>query len=175
MDPERAVDPATLLSLLEAARWAPSSGNEQPWRFLVFDSRDSVALEAARSCLVPGNAWARKAPVLLLTVASELFTRNGKPNAYFRHDLGLATENLLLQATEMGLAVHPMAGFDAEKARELFAIPPQHAPTAMIAVGHPGRPEDLPEELRQREAALRSRKPLEEWAFAGRWGNPFRS
>jgi nitroreductase len=123
---------------------------------------------------VEGNAWARKAPVLLLSVASDTFTRNGKANPYARHDVGLATENLLLQATEMGLAIHPMAGFDAAKARELFRIPEGNTPMAMIAVGYSGTVEDLPEETRKRESAPRTRKPLEEWAFAGRWDHPFR-
>jgi nitroreductase len=174
LDPDRPVETETVLGILEAARWAPSSGNEQPWRFLLFDSRDPGALEAARSCLVEGNAWARKAPVLLLSVASETYTRNGKPNSLARHDVGLATENLLLQATESGLAVHPMAGFDSEKARQLFQIPEGHAPLAMIALGYPGSIENLPEELLKRETAPRSRKALEEWVFAGSWERPLR-
>jgi nitroreductase len=168
------VETDKVLRILEAARWAPSSANEQPWRFLLFDSRDPAALDAARSCLVEGNAWARKAPVLLLSVACETFARNGRHNALARHDTGLATENLLLQATELGLAVHPMAGFDSDKARGLFRIPEGHAPLAMIALGYSASEESLPEELRKRESAPRSRKPLEEWVFAGSWDRPIR-
>jgi nitroreductase len=174
-DPDRTVGPGQILTLLEAARWAPSSGNEQPWRFLVFDGRDGAALEQARSCLVEGNAWARKAPLLLLSVSCETFTRNGKPNGLARHDLGLATENLLLQATDLGLAVHPMAGFDAVKARDLFRVPEGFTPAAMIAVGYPGSMDDLSEELRKRETAARTRNPAEDWSFAGRWGEPYRA
>ncbi len=173
LDPSRPLEAEKVLSLLEAARWAPSSGNEQPWRFLVFDSRDPESLEAARSCLAEGNAWAKKAPVLLLSVASELISRNGKPNLLARHDVGLATENLLLQATEMGLAIHPMAGFDAGRARELFRIPEGCAPLAMIAVAYPGDPADLSEETRKRETAPRTRRPVAAWAFRGAWDVPW--
>ena len=174
LDPGRPVEREKIRAILEAARWAPSSSNEQPWRFLVFDGGDPRGLEAARSCLVEGNAWARRAPVLLLSVASESFTRHGKPNAHARHDVGLATENLLLQATDLGLAVHPMAGFDAAKSAQLFGIPEGNTPLAMIAVGYPGRIEDLSEELAKRETAPRTRKPVEEWAFSGTWNIPCR-
>jgi len=171
----RSLEPEKLRTILEAARWAPSSNNEQPWRYLVFDGRDAAALEAARSCLVEGNAWARKAPVLLLSVAKESFTYKEKPNRHGQHDTGLASENLVLQATELGLVTHQMAGFDAQKARQLFQIPEGFTPMAMIALGYPGKVEDLPDELRKRETAPRTRKPIEEVAFAGKWGEPFRS
>src|SRR5262249_32118041 len=92
----------TLLTLLEAARWAPSCFNDQPRNFLVFDGSDAEALERARRCLGPGNAWALKAPVLMLSVSRETFEQNGKPNRWAQHDTGLATENLLLEAVELG-------------------------------------------------------------------------
>jgi nitroreductase len=171
----RSLEPEKLRAILEAARWAPSSNNEQPWRYLVFDGRDPAALEAARSCLVEGNAWAGKAPVLLLSVAKETFTHKEKPTRHGQHDTGLASENLVLQATDLGLVTHQMAGFDAQKARQLFQIPEGFTPMAMIALGYPGKIEDLPDELRKREMAPRTRKPIEEWAFAGKWGEPFRS
>jgi nitroreductase len=173
VDPDRPVKPETLQILLEASRWAPSCFNEQPWRYLVFDARNPAALEAARSCLVDGNAWAKKSPVLLLSVARENFTHNGKPNRTAQHDVGLASENLVLQATELGLITHQMAGFDAARARELFNIPEGFTPMAMIVVGYPGRLEELPEPLQEREKAPRSRKPASEWAFAGQWDKPF--
>jgi len=169
----RSVEPEKLRVLLEAVRWAPSCFNEQPWRYLVFDTRDAAALESARSCLVEGNAWARKAPVLLLSVAKENFTHSEKPNRHGQHDVGLASENLVLQATELGLVSHQMAGFDAQKARELFQIPVGYTPMAMIVLGYPGKVEDLPDELQKRETAPRTRKPIEEWAFDGRWGDPY--
>jgi nitroreductase len=155
--------------LLEAARIAPSCFNEQPWRFLVFDGEDSESLDRARSCLVAGNAWARAAPALLLSVASEHWEKDGSPNRHAQHDVGLASENLALEATALGLAVHFMAGFDAERARELFGIPEGFTPMAMIAVGYPGTVEDLPPMLRERELAPRQRKPIKEVAFDGGW------
>jgi nitroreductase len=175
VDPAHPVEPEKIQVLIEAARWAPSCFNEQPWRYLIFDGRDADALEAARSCLGDGNAWARKAPVLLLSVAREHFTHNDKPNRHGQHDVGLASENLVLQANGMGLVTHQMAGYDAARARELFGIPEGFTPMAMIALGYPGKLEDLPAALQQRETASRSRKPATEWAFAGKWGNPFRA
>lgn len=173
IDHDRSVPREAVLTLLEAARAAPSSFNEQPWRFLVFDGADAEALEKARGCLTAGNAWARQAPVLLLSVAAENWARDGSPNRHAQHDVGMASENLALQATASGLAVHFMAGFDFERARELFAIPEGFTPMAMIAVGYPGNLEELPPKLRDRELAPRKRKPIEEIAFAGRWGRPF--
>ncbi len=173
IDPGKPVDPDTVMTLLEAARWAPSSYNEQPWRFLVFDGQDSAALEQARSCLAAGNSWAKRAPLLLLSVSSERWQKDGSPNRHAQHDVGLASENLALQATALGLAVHFMAGFDADQARELFSIPEGFTPMAMIAVGYPGNAEELPEKLRDRELAPRRRRPLSEIAFAGRWNQPY--
>lgn len=172
LDPDRLVSAADLRSLLEAARWAPSCFNEQPWRFLVFDGNHPEALESARDCLMDGNAWARRAPVLLLSVARETFLRNDKPNRHAQHDVGLAVENLVLQATHLGLATHQMAGFDAAKAREVFHIPEGFTPMAMIAVAHPGSSEDLDEALQERESQPRERRGLDEIAFAGDWERP---
>jgi len=171
----RTVPRETLLTLLEAARWAPSCFNDQPRYFLVFDGSDAEALERARRCLTPGNAWALKAPVLILSVSHESFEQNGKPNRWGQHDTGLATENLLLEATELGLAAHPMAGYDADLARNSFRIPDGFTPIAMIAIGYPysGRLEELDEKLRAKELASRERKPISEIAFAGAWGRPF--
>lgn len=174
LDPERPVPPAARHAILEAARWAPSCFNEQPWRFLVFDASDPAALESARGCLAEGNAWARSAPLLLLSAARESFTRNGKPNPHARHDVGLATENLLLQAEALGLSGHAMAGFDAERARGQFGIPEGFAPVAMIAIGYALPAERLTESERVTEGSPRSRHPLGSVAFASRWDSPFR-
>ena len=168
----RPVERETVLTLLEAARWAPSCFNDQPRHFLVFDGSDAEALERARACLSPGNAWALKAPVLMLSVARETFEQNGKPNRWAQHDTGLATENLLLQAVELGLAAHPMAGYDADRARTEFGIPDGFTAIAMIAIGYPyrGKLEELDEKLRAKELASRERKSIGEIAFAGFWG-----
>jgi len=174
IDPDRPVSREAVLTLLEAARWAPSCSNEQPWRFLVFDGADPAALESARGCLKPGNAWARRAPVLLLTVACDAWNRSGGgPNRLAQHDVGLASENLALQATALGLVTHFMGGFYPDQARIAFAIPEGYTPMAMIAVGFPGDPALLSEEQQARESSPRQRKPLPEIAFAGTWLSPY--
>jgi nitroreductase len=169
---DRGVDNATLCSLLEAARWAPSSYNEQPWSFLVATKDDAGEFERLLSCLVEFNAgWAQHAPVLMLSVAALQLQRNGKPNRHAFHDVGLAVENLVLQATALGLEAHQMAGFDVDKARELYQIPETHEPVAVIALGYPGDPDSLPSPLRERETQPRVRKGLHEFVYTGRWGN----
>jgi len=173
IDSHRPVSRLAVLTLLEAARIAPSCFNEQPWRFLVFDDEDPEALEQARSLLVAGNSWAKLAPVLILTAAAERWQTDGCPNRHAQHDLGLASENLALQATSLGLAVHFMAGFDSESARQIFGVPEGFTLMAMVAIGHPAAAESLPEKLRARELALRQRRPIDEIAFQGRWARPF--
>jgi nitroreductase len=164
----RPVDSETLLRLFEAARWAPSSGNMQPWSFFVAMKDDPVEHERLASALVPGNAWARQAPVLALSVA--IVDRGGKANRHAWHDVGLAAENLVIQAVSVGLCVHMMAGFSPDKAREVLAIPDGNDPVAMMAIGYAGDPESLPDDLRQRELAPRQRKQIGEFLFTGGWG-----
>ena len=168
---DRPVEPEKLRSLLEAARWAPSSFNEQPWSFIIATRENREEFERMLSCLVEGNvAWTKNAPVLMLSVAELKFERTGKPNRHAFHDVGLAAENLVIQATALGLVVHQMAGIHVEKAREVYHIPEGYEAVAGIAVGYPGDPATLPEPLREREQALRARKPLESFVFTGRWG-----
>lgn len=167
----RSVATADLLSLLEAARWAPSGGNEQPWHFIVARRQEPAAFETLLACLVPANQrWAKDAGVLVLIVARMHLARSGKPNAYALHDAGLALANLLLEATARGLATHPMAGFDATAARTAFGIPAGFDPVTAVAVGHPGDPNTLPEDLQTREVAPRQRQPLADLVFATAWG-----
>lgn len=173
---EQPVGPDTLLSLLEAARWAPSSSNEQPWRFVVATKNQPVEYDRLLTCLLEGNRkWAYRAPVLMLSVARMGFEEDGRPNRHAFHDVGLATENLLLQATALGLVAHPMAGFDIEKARAELRLPSGYEPVAMTAVGYPGELSVLPDYLQQRELKPRERKPMAELAFSGQWGHPFPS
>ena len=170
---DRPIEAAELRSLLEAAQWAPSCFNEQPWTFIVARREEPDEHRRLLDCLVPGNqAWAEKAPVLMLSVAKLGFDRNGKPNRHAWHDVGLAASQLVLQATSLGLVVHQMAGFDAGKARDVLGIPEGHEPVAAIAVGYPGDPESLPERLREVELGPRRRKSLSEVAYRGRWGEP---
>jgi nitroreductase len=168
---DRPVEPEKIRSVLEAARWAPSSFNEQPWNLLIATKDQPEEFSKLAECLSAGNAWARKAPVLMLSVAFLNFSNSGKPNRHAWHDVGLAVENLVLQALSLDLYTHQMAGFDADKARQTFHIPDTHAPVAMIALGYAGDPDSLPEELRKRELSPRQRKPLREFVFSGEWGH----
>lgn len=175
IDQQRPVSRRDLTALLEAARWAPSCFGDQPWRYLVLDRfRDRDAWQAGWDCLTAGNrAWVREAPVLLVSFADSVFRKNGKPNRWGQHDTGAASENLCLQGTALGLVVHQMGGFDRDKIRQAFDVPERFTAMAMIAIGHPGDPADLPEEKRAAEIAARSRVPLAEIAFETRWDSGF--
>lgn len=168
----RLVEAEKIGSLLEAVRWAPSSSNEQPWRFVVATREEPAEYDRLLACLLEGNRkWAYRAPVLIVSVARMDFEDDSRPNRHAFHDVGLATENLLLQATALRLVAHPMAGFDIEKARADLKIPPGYEPVAMIAVGYPGELTVLQDYLQQRELKSRERKPLTEIVFSGQWGH----
>lgn len=174
LDGNRTVEREMLVTLLEAARWAPSCYGEQPWRYMIFDRfRHAPQWQQAFELLAPGNqGWANNAPVLLISLAKKHFTHNDSPNRWAQHDVGAASENLCLQAHAMGLIAHQMGGFDADAARERLNIPEEFQPMAMIAVGYPGPIEVLDETTAEKEHAPRTRKPLEELMFEGTWGNP---
>lgn len=167
----RPIERAKLLSLLEAARWAPSSNNEQPWSLLIAPREDEAEFAKMLSCLMEGNQrWAKNAGLLIIAVARKSFTRNNAPNRHATHDVGLALSHLALQATAEGLTVHYMAGFEPAKARQLFAIPDTHEPITAGAIGYPAAPDLLPDDLKQRELAPRARKPLAEFVFEHKFG-----
>src|SRR6266478_10160462 len=169
---EMPVPPEVLRSLFEAARWAASSYNEQPWAFLVATKDDPENFAKMLSVLVEFNAgWAKHAPVLALAVAELAFHRNGSPNRNAFYDVGAASAQLTLEANSRGLFVHQMAGYDGPKARQVFEIPAGWEPVAAIAIGYPGDPESLPQPLRERELAPRTRKHLSEFVMTGRWGH----
>ncbi|MBC8259639.1 MAG: nitroreductase family protein [SAR324 cluster bacterium] len=171
---ETPVSKEHLHQLLEAARWASSCYNAQPWSFIIGTQDDSATFKKLSDCLEPGNRdWAAKAPVMMLALAELNFVHNGKPNKHAQHDLGLALGNLLNQATMLGLQAHLMAGFSIEKAREYFDLPETHDPVTMLVLGHPGEREAIPEELRERELAPRTRKTLDQIAFAGSLSKEF--
>src|SRR5262245_42200325 len=160
-----------LLSLFEAARWAPSSYNEQPWTYLVATRDDAEEFAKVLSCLVEGNrVWAQAAPVLALGCTSLNFVRNGKPNAAAVHDLGLGSANLVLEATARGLAVHQMIGILPDRVREVYQVPEGVQPLTGLAIGYVGDPAGLPENLRVRDTTPRSRKPLSAFVFGSKWG-----
>ena len=157
--------------LLEAARWAPSSGNSQPWRFVyALREEDPEGHSRILDVLDDYNqVWAREAPLLMLSVA-QLRTEK-RELRHAEHDVGLAVGAMLVQATALGLHVHQMAGYDADAARDALAIPEDHTPVAAIAVGHLGSADALPEKLAARERAERTRIPQAQFAFAGRFGD----
>jgi nitroreductase len=168
---ERSVTDEDLRSLFEAARWAPSSFNEQPWSYLVAKKEDSEEFTRLLSCLVEVNqVWAKAAAALALGITSLKFARNGELNRVAIHDLGLSTGNLVLEATARGLFVHQMAGIFPDKVREIYQVPEGYEPMTAIAIGYAGERKDLPPELAQRDSARRPRKPLKESIFSGKWG-----
>ncbi|MBM4138348.1 MAG: nitroreductase family protein [Nitrospira sp.] len=168
---ERPIEGDKVNSLFEAARWAPSSNNEQPWRFIVAGKDDEAQWNRLLACVEEGNRiWAVRAPMLILSVARLNFEKCDKPNRHALHDVGMATGNLVLQATALGLVARQMAGFDVEKARGDLNIPFGYEPVAMIAVGYPGDPRMLPDTLRQRELASRERRATSTFVYVGEWG-----
>jgi nitroreductase len=168
---DRPVSREDLRSLFEAARWAPSSYNEQPWSYLVATKDDPEAFAKLLSCLVePNQVWAKAAPALALGCTSLNFTHNGKPNAAAVHDLGLGSANLVLEATARGLFVHQMIGILPDRARELYEVPAGVQPLTGLAIGYAGDTAALPERLRDRDTAPRTRKPLGAFVFGGKWG-----
>ena len=171
---DRSIEPEKLRSLFEAARWAPSSNNGQPWRFLVATKENKTEYDRLFNCLVEANQkWAHRAPALLLSVATLQF-EDGLPNRHALHDTGMAAENLVVQATALGLVAHQMAGFRIDQARADCQIPEGYEPVAMIAVGYPGDSALLSDRLRSREAQPRVRKPLTEFVYSATWEKPSR-
>jgi nitroreductase len=161
-----AVSPADLATVLEAARWAPSTYNEQEWRFL-YAHREGPHWQTFFDLLVEGNqAWCQRAGVLVVVLSHTVFARNGKPNRVHSFDAGAAFENLALQGCSMGLVVHGMMGFDYDRAKSALQVPDDYAVEAMVALGHPGDPANLPEGLRKIEAPSQ-RKPIAEISREG--------
>lgn len=171
-DPARPVTHEQLVMLFEAARWAPSSLNLQPWHFIVAQRHEEIAFARMLACINEGNrAWASNAAILIITVASML-RREDVPNRHAYHDVGLAMGNLLAQATAMGLSGRLMGGFNPDAARELYRIPAGYEAVTALALGYRAAPEALPQDIRDRDLAPRVRKPLEAFVFSGDWGQP---
>lgn len=167
---DKPVESDKIISLLEAARWAASSSNVQPWSFIIATKDTPAAYDQLLQCLMEGNQiWAKDAPLLMLSVAS-LYRKPEKPNRHAFHDVGMASTQLVLQATAMDLYVHMMGGFHKDKAQKTFQIPDTHEPVAAFAMGYLGQPDQLPDKLKEQELADRVRKPLSEFVFTGGWG-----
>lgn len=170
---EKAIEKESLFRLFEAARWAPSCFNEQPWHFIIATKDNAGEFEKLLSCLMEGNiTWAKNAPLLMISVAKRHFDHNGKENRHAFHDIGLAVENMAIQGMDLGIYVHQMAGFYADKVKSTFKIPEGFEPVTVIAMGYPGNPQTLPEELRAKELEKRTRKPLGDFVFTGYWNQP---
>ena len=168
---DKMVEEEKLLTLFEAARWAPSSMNEQPWRFIYATKDNPEEYERIFNTIVEGNqVWAKNAPVLMVFVAKSNFDYKNLPNAHSWFDTGLAIGNMLVQATELGIYQHQMAGFSPDKAKELLQIPDGYVPIVAAAIGYLGDASELSESLQARDKAPRKRKPLNEIVFRGQWG-----
>ncbi len=170
---DRPVSKDDALALFEAARWAASSYNEQPWRFVAALRTNREGFERILSCLLEANQqWARHAGLLALGCIRTTFSRNGKPNRVALHDLGLAAASLTFEATARGLYVHQMAGVDLDKARQTFNVPDGFEVATGIAVGYRKPEEQITGDYRERDTAARPRKPLHEFVFDGDWESP---
>ncbi len=168
---DRDISNTDIQCLLEAARWAPSCFNEQPWVFILATRHQTKEYTRLLACLVEGNqVWAKHAPLLLLTLAKTHFSHNHQPNRHAFHDVGLAVGNLVTQATALNLVAHQMAGIQPSIIRQTYDIPPGYEPVSAIALGYQGDPQSLPETLQERELAPRSRTSLKDWVFSGNWG-----
>jgi len=168
---DKPVSSEDLTKVFTAASWVASSNGEQPWRFLVGKQGDATYAKILDALVEFNQAWAKAAPVLILSAGKKTFTGKEQPNAYALHDTGAASANLSLQATALGLHTHGMGGFDKEKARANFAIPDDFEIGAVWALGYLGDPATLPQPLRERELAPRTRKPLDQFVFAA-WDEP---
>ena len=160
-----------LQQLFVAASSASSCFGEQPWRFVVGSQATSPeAFAKILGVLAPFNQpWAKQAPVLTISIAKTTFSHDNNPNAWATHDVGQAVASLAVQGVELGLQIHQMAGFSQDAARTVFNIPADYQPVAVFTIGYPGSADTLPDDLRERELASRSRKPLTEFVFEGGW------
>lgn len=161
----KSVEKDKLLSILEAARWAPSSRNEQPWRYIVFTEDNPDKLKEAQSVLMESNSFAKRAPILICAIAKKKYTLDESYNRLHLHDLGAANENMFLESFNQGLIMHEMGGFDIQKAREVFKVPIDFEVGIMIAIGYQGENEILPDRYREKAYLPRERKPLSQIAF----------
>lgn len=168
----RPVEPEKIERMLEAARWSPSCANRQPWRFVVVGA-DAPSRAAVEEALDAGNAWAKRAPVLIAAGARREDAAVVESRDYFLLDTGLALMSLLYRAVDLGLLVHPMAGWKEGPLRAALGLPEDFTPAAVVAVGYAGKSADLDEVTRKKDEKPRVRKPLGEVAFRTRWGEPF--
>ena len=164
------VEQDKIRSILEAARWSPSAGNEQPWRFMIGFRPDETWAKIFDTLDEGNKVWAGSVPVLIVSIGKKVRGRKNSPYPHFQYDTGQSVAHLSLEATHQGLFVHQMAGFDADMAARVFDIPPDHQPLTVIAVGYIADPSSLPEDLKERELAVRTRKDFDEFVFSVTFG-----
>lgn len=163
------VEAEKIATFFEAARWAPSSYNEQPWHY-IYAGKEGAGRAELESLLTPGNAWAKSAPILMMSFTKKTFAKNGKENRHAMHDVGAASGYLVLQLPSLGLIGHQMSGFAWEKANAMLGVPEEYVPGSMIAVGYPADPRtDDSEELKKDEEKVRVRKPQSEFVHREHW------
>ena len=171
---DKAVSAEAIEQVFTAASSAASCYGEQPWRYIMGSQATSPeAFEKILAGTMEFNqAWAKKAPVLAVGVAKLNFSHDGNANGWAKFDVGQATATLAVQATELGLQIHQMAGFSPDALRAAFSIPEGFEPVVVFTLGYPGPASDLPDGTREREEAPRTRKPLAEFLFEGAWPTP---
>lgn len=170
---DRPVEREKIERMIEAARWSPSCANRQPWRFVIV-GRSDPSRAALDDALDAGNAWARRAPVLIVAGARKADAAVVESRDYFLLDTGLATMSLLYRGVDQGLLVHPMAGWREGPLKAALSLPDDFLPAVVVAVGYAGKPEEQDEQDRKKDEKPGTRKETGEIAFSGRWGNPFR-
>jgi nitroreductase len=161
----RRVEKTKLFSILEAARWTPSSRNEQPWRYIIFTTDNPSRLLEAQSVLLESNSFAKQAPILICAITKKTYTDSLELNRLYFHDLGAANENMFLECFNQGLIMHEMGGFNVKLAKEIFNIPDDYEVGIMIAIGYQGTNDSLPEKFKVKNTKPRERKHLSQIAF----------
>lgn len=154
--------------LFEAAKWAPSGNNAQPWRF-IYATKDMPEYETFLELMSePNRVWAKTAPLLVLALAQVVSIYKNRANRLAFYETGMAVSNLLIQATSMDLLVHQMAGYDHERAKEILVIPTRYEPAALMAIGYKGDPSILPEKVAAREDKERTRMEISKFLISGK-------
>jgi len=171
-DPQRGLTDEQIQAMLEAARWTPSCYGDESWRYIICNRHShNQAWQNALDCLSEGNQlWAQHAPLLILVLADTVFSHNDSENRWGAYDSGAASMSLCLQATELGLMVHQMGGFNVDKARQAFSVPNRFEAMSVMAIGYQLAKDQIPADMLEREMAGRKRKPVSELFFAGSWG-----
>lgn len=173
-DANKQIEMTCILAMMEAARWAPSCFDEEPWRFIILDRfRNPKRWQDGLDCLMGGNQkWAKDAPLMAIVIADTLSSYNQQPNPWAEYDTGAAAENFCLQATALGLKTRQIGGFHADRIRSTFNLPAQFKPMSVIIAGYPGKPAQLEKKLADAEQAPRSRNPIADHFFIDDWGHP---